>query len=84
MLPYARIPPQSHPGSCYEQLAKRAAKRAKAEEDLKVASEADDKSDMDKFSKRLVRVTRDHNEDCKTLLRLMGVPVIDVSSRIPN
>lgn len=61
------------------QLAKRAAKRAKAEEDLKNATEAEEKSDVDKFSKRLVRVTREHNEDCKTLLRLMGVPVVDVS-----
>lgn len=62
-----------------EKLAKRTAKRAKAEEDLKAATEAEEKSDVDKFSKRLVRVTRDHNEDCKTLLRLMGVPVVDVS-----
>jgi flap endonuclease-1 len=35
--------------------------------------------DVDKFSKRLVRVTPQHNEDCKQLLRLMGVPVIDAS-----
>lgn len=62
------------------QLAKRTAKRAKAEAELKVATEADDKSDVDKFSKRLVRVTRDHNEDCKKLLSLMGVPVVTVSS----
>lgn len=60
-------------------MAKRTAKRAKAEAELKVATEADDKTDVDKFSKRLVRVTRDHNEDCKRLLSLMGVPVVTVS-----
>ena len=65
------------------QLAKRTAKRTKAEAELKVATEADDKSDVDKFSKRLVRVTREHNEDCKTLLRLMGVPVLTVSEFLP-
>lgn len=60
------------------QLAKRKEKRAKAEKDLKVATETDDKNDIDRFSKRLVRVTSEHNEDCKTLLRLMGVPVVTV------
>lgn len=45
-----------------------------------MATEADDKNDVDKFSKRLVRVTRDHNEDCKKLLSLMGVPVVTVST----
>lgn len=63
-----------------QQLAKRTAKRAKAEAELKVATEADDKNDIDRFSKRLVRVTRDHNEDCKKLLSLMGVPVVTVST----
>lgn len=65
--------------SSHQQLAKRTAKRAKAEAELKVATEADDKNDIDRFSKRLVRVTRDHNEDCKKLLGLMGVPVVTVS-----
>jgi flap endonuclease-1 len=32
--------------------------------------------EVDRFSKRLVRVTPQHNEDCQTLLRLMGVPVV--------
>lgn len=31
-----------------------------------------------KYSKRTVRVTREHNEDCRRLLRLMGVPIVDV------
>jgi flap endonuclease-1 len=32
---------------------------------------------INKFSSRLVKVTRQHNEDAKTLLRLMGVPVVE-------
>eukprot|EP00903_Cladosiphon_okamuranus_P016676 g15377.t1 len=69
-------PPQLKGG----ELAKRTAKRAKAEAELKVATESDDKNDIDRFSKRLVRVTRDHNEDCKKLLSLMGVPVVTAPS----
>ena len=59
------------------ELAKRLAKRAKAETDLAAAKEAGEADDVDRFSRRLVKVTRQHNEDCKTLLRLMGVPVVD-------
>ncbi|RWW69287.1 hypothetical protein BHE74_00023130 [Ensete ventricosum] len=32
---------------------------------------------IEKYSKRTVKVTRQHNEDCKRLLRLMGVPIIE-------
>lgn len=35
--------------------------------------------DVERFSKRLVRATKQHTQDCKTLLTLMGVPIIDVS-----
>lgn len=35
--------------------------------------------EINKFSKRLVKVTRQHGEDCKKLLALMGVPYIEVS-----
>jgi flap endonuclease-1 len=66
-------PPQLKGG----ELAKRLAKRAKAEADLAAAKEAGQTEDIDRFSRRLVKCTRQHNEDCKTLLRLMGVPVID-------
>ena len=34
--------------------------------------------DVEKFQKRLVKVTKQQNEDCKDLLRLMGVPVVEV------
>jgi len=59
------------------ELAKRLAKRAKAENDLAAAKAAEDVDEINKFSSRLVKVTRQHNEDCKELLRLMGVPVIN-------
>eukprot|EP01036_Dinobryon_divergens_P036899 gene36899-48136_t len=65
-------PPQMKGG----ELAKRMAARAKAESELETAKEAGDTEDIEKFSKRLVKVTRQHNEDAKELLRLMGVPVI--------
>ena len=37
----------------------------------------DDIDAVNKYSSRLVKVTRQHNEDAKTLLRLMGVPVVE-------
>ena len=39
----------------------------------------DDQENVEKFSKRLVKVTKQHNEECKQLLKLMGVPYVDVS-----
>ena len=63
-----------------KQLEKRREQREKAESDLKAAEEEGVVADVDKYSKRIVRVTKKHNEDCKRLLRLMGVPVIDVRS----
>ena len=63
-------PPQMKGG----ELAKRLAKRAKAEADLAVATEAGEMDDMDKYSRRLVKATRQHSDECKELLALMGVP----------
>lgn len=34
--------------------------------------------EIEKYSKRTVRVTRQHNDECKRLLTLMGVPIIEV------
>mmetsp|Transcript_21042 Transcript_21042/g.41699 ORF Transcript_21042/g.41699 Transcript_21042/m.41699 type:complete len:456 (+) Transcript_21042:54-1421(+) len=59
------------------ELAKRTKARTKASEELKAAEERDDVDAVNKFSSRLVKVTRQHNEDAKTLLRLMGVPVVE-------
>ena len=59
------------------ELAKRTAKRVLAKENLAKATEAGEVEDMDKFNKRLVRVTPQHNEECKELLKLMGVPIVE-------
>ncbi|KAK9292929.1 hypothetical protein L1049_020911 [Liquidambar formosana] len=63
-----------------QELAKRYSKRADATEDLAEAVETGNKEDIEKFSKRTVKVTKQHNEDCQKLLRLMGVPVIEAPS----
>ena len=34
---------------------------------------------MDRASRRTVKVTKEHNEECRKLLDLMGVPWIDAS-----
>jgi len=36
-----------------------------------------DEEAFDKFARRTVKVTREHNEDCKRLLKLMGVPYVE-------
>ncbi|RWS07484.1 flap endonuclease 1-like protein [Dinothrombium tinctorium] len=56
-----------------DELAKRKERRDEASKKLEEAETAED---IGKFSKRLVRVTRQHNEDCKKLLTLMGLPII--------
>ncbi|XP_043814914.1 flap endonuclease 1 isoform X3 [Manihot esculenta] len=61
-----------------QELAKRYSRRADATADLAQAVEAGNKEDIEKFSKRTVKVTKQHNEDCKRLLKLMGVPVVEV------
>lgn len=58
------------------ELAKRSDRRATAQVGLDAATESGNAEDIERFSKRLVRATPQHNEDCKELLRLMGVPVI--------
>ncbi|XP_031496972.1 flap endonuclease 1-like isoform X2 [Nymphaea colorata] len=63
-----------------QELAKRFSKRADATDDLAEAIETGVKEDIEKYSKRTVKVTRQHNEDCKRLLRLMGVPVVEAPS----
>ncbi|TYZ64840.1 hypothetical protein PybrP1_008143 [[Pythium] brassicae (nom. inval.)] len=58
------------------ELAKRSDRRAEAQKSLDEATEAGNSEDIDRFNKRLVRATTQHSEDCKELLRLMGVPVL--------
>lgn len=58
------------------ELAKRVQRKAEAHEAHDEAKETGTAEDMEKFSRRTVRVTREHNEDCKKLLTLMGIPYI--------
>ncbi|OLY82699.1 Flap endonuclease 1 [Smittium mucronatum] len=58
-------------------LAKRTDRRNLAEKELASAKEQGDTESINKFSRRLVKVTPQHNADCKKLLSLMGVPYID-------
>ncbi|KAG6518308.1 hypothetical protein ZIOFF_021712 [Zingiber officinale] len=53
-------------------------KRKDATNDLNTTIETGDLEGIEKYSKRTVKVTKQHNEDCKRLLRLMGAPTIEV------
>ncbi|ETN84369.1 putative flap structure-specific endonuclease [Necator americanus] len=59
------------------ELEKRSEKRAEAEKALTAAKERGDAEAVDKFERRLVKVTKEQNEDVKHLLGLMGVPVVE-------
>lgn len=59
------------------ELAKRAERREEAQKQLQAATEAGNSADMEKFNRRLVRVTKEHANEAKELLKLMGVPYVD-------
>jgi flap endonuclease-1 len=63
------------------ELAKRQERRAEAEQNLEKATEAGDSENVEKFTRRLVKVTKEHGEDCRKLLKFMGVPYIEVEFR---
>ena len=58
------------------ELKKRKEARQNAEKELVEAKEVGDQEIIDKFSRRLVKVLPEHNEEAKKLLRLMGIPVL--------
>lgn len=58
------------------ELAKRFQRKAEANEGMEEAKETGTAEDVEKFSRRTVRVTREHNEECQRLLKLMGIPYI--------
>ncbi|XP_072359764.1 flap endonuclease 1 [Scyliorhinus torazame] len=66
-------PPQLKSG----ELTKRSERRAEAEKQLAEAQETGDAENIEKFNKRLVKVTKQHNDECKRLLELMGIPYIE-------
>ncbi|KAB0389807.1 hypothetical protein E2I00_000543, partial [Balaenoptera physalus] len=39
-----------------------------------------EEGEVEKFTKRLVKVTKQHNDECKHLLSLMGIPYLDAPS----
>jgi flap endonuclease-1 len=57
-------------------LAKRFARREEAREGEEQAKETGTAEDIDRLARRQVRVTKEHNEECKRLLTLMGIPVV--------
>ncbi|OJA15822.1 hypothetical protein AZE42_04031 [Rhizopogon vesiculosus] len=57
-------------------LSKRFEKREEAKEEGEEAKETGTAEDIDRFSRRTVKVTKEHNEECRRLLKLMGIPVI--------
>ncbi|GFU33167.1 flap endonuclease 1 [Nephila pilipes] len=59
------------------ELEKRQERRAEAQKNLEKAEEEGVTEDVNKFSRRLVKVTKQHNDDCKELLKLMGVPYVE-------
>lgn len=62
------------------ELAKRAERRDEAKEKLAEAKEVQNVVDIQRFNKRLVRVTSKHNADCKRLLELLGIPIVQAPS----
>lgn len=62
------------------ELEKRSERRKEAQESLNKAVEDGNEEEIAKFNKRVIRVTQKHNDDCKKLLRLMGIPVIEAPS----
>lgn len=58
------------------ELNKRAERRDEAQKQLDAATEAGNEVDVDKFNRRLVRVTKQHCDEAQQLLKLMGVPFV--------
>ncbi|GAA5886689.1 hypothetical protein JCM3774_005830, partial [Rhodotorula dairenensis] len=61
-------------------LKKRFAGRQEAKEDEVEAKETGTTEDVDRMSRRQVKVTREHNEECRRLLTLMGIPWVEAPS----
>ena len=74
-------PPQLKSSELEKGAAKAKAEAEKAEAEKKLQEgegNAEENIDaINRMNKRMVRVTKDHNEDVKKLLRLMGLPVVE-------
>ncbi|XP_014554551.1 hypothetical protein COCVIDRAFT_104673 [Bipolaris victoriae FI3] len=58
------------------ELAKRFQRKTEAQAAAEEAKETGTAEDVEKFSRRTVRVTKEHNAECQRLLKLMGIPYI--------
>ncbi|KXL45817.1 hypothetical protein M433DRAFT_134429 [Acidomyces richmondensis BFW] len=58
------------------ELAKRFQRKSEAQESHEEAKEIGTAEEVEKFSRRTVRVTREHNAEAQRLLKLMGIPYI--------
>ena len=58
------------------ELARRYMRKQEANEGLEEAKETGTAEDVEKFSRRTVRVTKEHNAECQKLLKLMGIPYL--------
>ncbi|KAG8311359.1 flap endonuclease 1 [Homalodisca vitripennis] len=59
------------------ELEKRAERREEAKKQLEQAESTGDLEAMDKFNRRLVKVGKQHVQECKELLKLMGIPYLE-------
>ncbi|EDK45129.1 structure-specific endonuclease RAD27 [Lodderomyces elongisporus NRRL YB-4239] len=59
------------------ELEKRLLKREEAQKQIDNLKDDASVSDMTKYQKRLVRVSRDQNDEAKKLLELMGIPYVN-------
>merc|ERR1712018_783461 len=59
------------------ELKKRKEAREKAKKKLEEAAKNDDQETVQRMERRLVRVSKQHNDDTKKLLKLMGIPVVE-------
>lgn len=59
------------------ELQKRAERREEAQKQLEKATESGDLAEIEKFNRRLVKVTKEHCKEAKELLSLMGVPFVE-------
>ncbi|KIO18056.1 hypothetical protein M407DRAFT_32266 [Tulasnella calospora MUT 4182] len=57
-------------------LAKRFERRKEATEQGEEAKEVGTTEEVDRLSRRTVRVTKEHNAECQRLLKLMGIPCV--------
>ncbi|THH29118.1 hypothetical protein EUX98_g5065 [Antrodiella citrinella] len=57
-------------------LKNRYEKREEAKEEGEEAKETGTAEDIERLTRRTVKVTREHNEECRRLLTLMGIPFV--------